>query len=179
MARELAMDATLAGRAGYQLDWSGTWELVTGMPAGELERADPAPLKVTVSFELPAPTRVERLLTTGFGLSRPAVRGMVYSGRIRLPMAIGAKAREDFTIFVFTTPPPSRDPADPVHYRGRRTRGGRLVRVPGGRRRLVLGGGARFPHGSRKTAGSGWPLIAGTTGCRPGRRSRMMRRRFG
>jgi hypothetical protein len=138
MVRELAVDAALASRAGYQLDWSGTWELVTGMPAGELERADPAPLKVTVSFELPVPIRVERLLTAGFGLSRPAVRGMVYSGRIRLPMAIDAKAREDFTIVVFTTPPPPRDPAGPVHQLGRRTRDGRLVRVPGGRRRLVL-----------------------------------------
>ena len=93
MVRELAMDAALAGRAGYQLDWSGTWKLETAMPAGELERADPAPLKVTVSFELPVPIRVERLLTSGFGLSRAAVRGMVYSGRIRLPMAIDAKAR--------------------------------------------------------------------------------------
>ncbi len=138
MVRELAMDAALAGRAGYQLDWSGTWELVTGMPPGELERADPAPLKVTVSFELPVPIRVERLLTAGFGLSRPVLRGMVYSGRIRLPMAIDAKARQDFTLFVFTTPPASRDPAGPVHQLGRRTRDGRLVRVPGGRRRLVL-----------------------------------------
>jgi hypothetical protein len=32
----------------------GTWKLETAMPAGELERADAAPLKVTVSFELPA-----------------------------------------------------------------------------------------------------------------------------
>jgi hypothetical protein len=31
---------------------------------------------------------------------------MVDSGRIRLPMAIDAKAREDFTLFVITTPPP-------------------------------------------------------------------------
>jgi hypothetical protein len=56
-----------------------------------------------------APIRVEKLLTAGFGLSRPAVRGMVDSGRIRLPMAIDAKAREDFTLFVITTPPPSLD----------------------------------------------------------------------
>jgi hypothetical protein len=33
---------------------------------------------------------------------------MVASGRIRLPMAIDAKAREDFTLFV-TTPPPPRE----------------------------------------------------------------------
>jgi hypothetical protein len=138
MVRELVTDAALAGRAGYQLDWSGTWELATGMRPGELERPDPAPLKVAVRFELPVPIRVERLLTTGLGLSRAAVRGMVYSGRIRLPMAIAAKAREDFTVFVFTTPPPSRDPAGPAHQLGRRTRDGRLVRVPGGRRRLAL-----------------------------------------
>jgi hypothetical protein len=56
--------------------------------------------EVIVRFELPAPTRVEKLLTAGFGLSRSAVRGMVDSGRIRLPMAIDAKPREDFTLFV-------------------------------------------------------------------------------
>jgi hypothetical protein len=36
---------------------------------------------------------------------------MVDSGRIRLPMAIDANARENFTLFVITTPPPSRDGA--------------------------------------------------------------------
>jgi hypothetical protein len=36
---------------------------------------------------------------------------MVDSGRIRLPMAIDAKAREDFTLFVITAPPLSRDAA--------------------------------------------------------------------
>jgi RNA-binding protein YlmH len=46
------------------------------------------------------PIRVEKLLATGFGLSRSAVRVMVDSGRIRLPLAIDAKAREDFTVFV-------------------------------------------------------------------------------
>jgi hypothetical protein len=66
-------------------------------------------LKVVIRFELPVPIRVEKLLATGFGLSRSAVRGMVDSGRIRLPMAIDAKAREDFTLFVIATPPPSRD----------------------------------------------------------------------
>jgi len=70
------------------------------MPFRELERADPAPLTVIIRFEIPVPIRVEKLLMTGFGLSRSAVRGMVDSGRIRLPMAIGAKAREDFTLFV-------------------------------------------------------------------------------
>ena len=107
MVRELAMDAALARKAAYQLDWSGTWELETDMPFYELERADPAPLKVIIRFELPVPIRVEKLLTTGFGLSRSTMRGMVDSGRIRLPMAIDAKAREDFT-FIITTRPRSQ-----------------------------------------------------------------------
>ena len=111
MVRHLAMDAALAGKAAYPLDWSGTWELETDMPFYELEREDPAPLEVVIRFELPVPIRVEKLLTTGFGLSRSAVRGMVDSGCIRLPMAIDAKAREDFTLFVITTPPPPREAA--------------------------------------------------------------------
>src|SRR5882757_2014295 len=32
MVRHLAMDAALSGKAGYQLDWTGTWELETDMP---------------------------------------------------------------------------------------------------------------------------------------------------
>jgi hypothetical protein len=100
MVRELAMDGALARKAAYQLDWSGTWVLETGMPSREPERADPAPLTVIIRFEIPVPIRVEKLLMTGFGLSRSAVRGMVGSGRIRLPMAIDAKARDDFTLFV-------------------------------------------------------------------------------
>ena len=111
MVRDLAMDGALAGKAAYRLDWCGTWELETGMPSWELKREDPAPLKVVIRFELPAPIRVETLLAAGFGLGRSAVRGMVDSGRIRLPLAIDAKAREDFTLFVITTPPPSRDAA--------------------------------------------------------------------
>jgi hypothetical protein len=110
MVRDLTMNGALAGKAGYQLDWSGIWELEAGMPSCEPGREDPASLKVIIRFELPAPIRVEKLLTIGFGLSRSAVRGMVDSGRIRLPMAIDAKARDDFTLFV-TTPPPSRDAA--------------------------------------------------------------------
>ena len=105
MVRDLAMDAALAVQAAYQLDWSGTWELETSMPSREPEREDPAPLTVLVRFELPVPIRVEKLLTTGFGLSRSAVRAMVDSGRIRLAMAIDAKAREDFTLFVSSRPP--------------------------------------------------------------------------
>src|SRR5262249_7195871 len=73
------------------------------MPSCELQREDPAPLKVIIRFELPVPIRVEKLPATGFGLSRSAVRGMVDSGRIRLPMAMDAKAREDFTVFVIAT----------------------------------------------------------------------------
>lgn len=106
MVRELAMDGALARKSAYQLDWGGTWELETDMPFYELEREDPAPLKVIIRFELPVPIRVEKLLMTGFGLSRSAMRGMVDSGRIRLPMALDAKAREDFT-FVITTQPRS------------------------------------------------------------------------
>src|SRR5262249_10795255 len=38
MVRDLTMDGALAGKAAYQLDWSGTWELETDMPSSELER---------------------------------------------------------------------------------------------------------------------------------------------
>jgi hypothetical protein len=107
MVRRLAMDGALAGKAGYRLDWSGTWELETDMPFYELDRESPAPLEVVIGFELPAPIRVEKLLMAGFGLSRSAAKSMVDSGHIRLPMAIDAKAREDFTLFVTTTTPPS------------------------------------------------------------------------
>lgn len=109
IARHLAMDASLASSAGYRLDWNGTWELETDMPFYELERADASPLEVVIRFELPAPIRVEKLLMAGFGLSRSAARGMVDSGRIRLPMAVGARAREDFTLFVITTAPSSSE----------------------------------------------------------------------
>lgn len=111
MVRHLAMDAALAGKAAYRLDWGGTWDLETDMPFYDLERADPPPLEVVVRFEIPAPIRVEKLLTTGFGLSRSTVRGMVDSGRIRLPMAVDAKAREDFTFFVVAAPALPRDAA--------------------------------------------------------------------
>ncbi len=100
MVRDLAMDGALARGAAYRLDWNGTWELETGMPSCELECEDPAPLNVTVRFGLPAPIRVEKLIATGFSLSRSAVRGMAEAGCIRLPIAIGAKAREDFTFSV-------------------------------------------------------------------------------
>ena len=103
LARHLAMDASLASRAGYQLDWNGTWELETDMPFYELEPADPVPLEVMIRYELPAPIRVEKLLMAGLGLSRSAARGMVDAGRIRLPMAVDVRAREDFT-FIITAP---------------------------------------------------------------------------
>lgn len=152
MVRELAMDAGLARSSACQLDWSGTWELGTGLPSGGLEH--PAPLTVTITFEIPVPIRVEKLLTTGFGLSRAAVRGLVYSGRIRLPMAIDAKGREDFTFTVITAAPPSRDPAGSAHRVGRRTREGRLVRVPRGRRRRVLLGSRPCWKGRRRSGRS-------------------------
>jgi len=100
MVRQLTMDAALARRAGHRLDWTGTWELATDMPFYQLAGPDPAPVEVVVRFELPAPVRVAKLLTAGFGLSRPAVRAMVDSGRISLPLAIDAKARAGFSFFV-------------------------------------------------------------------------------
>ncbi|MFB9361278.1 DUF1062 domain-containing protein [Actinoplanes nipponensis] len=100
LVRRLAMDAGLARRAAYRLDWGGAWELETDLPFHDLRGGEPASLEVVVRFELPAPIRVEKLLTAGFGLSRPAVRGMVDSGRIRLPRPLGARVREDFTLFV-------------------------------------------------------------------------------
>jgi hypothetical protein len=99
MVRRLTMDTALAGRTGYQLDWNGTWELETDLPFHDIGSADTAPMEVVVRFELPAPVRVEKLLMAGFGLSRSAVRGLVDSGRIRLPMAVDAKAREGFSFF--------------------------------------------------------------------------------
>jgi hypothetical protein len=104
MVRRLALDAALAGKTAYRLDWSGTWELETDLPFYDIESDDPQSLEVVIRFELPAPIRVERLLTAGFGMSRSAVRGLVDSGRIRLSMAIDAKVREDFTLFVITSP---------------------------------------------------------------------------
>ncbi|WP_237774075.1 DUF1062 domain-containing protein [Actinosynnema sp. ALI-1.44] len=100
MVRTLAMDAALAGRAGHRLDWTGTWRLDTDMPFYDLQSEDTASLEVLVRFELPVPVRVEKLLRTGFGLSRTAVRELVGSGRVRLPVAVDAKVRADFTLFV-------------------------------------------------------------------------------
>jgi len=57
-------------------------------------------LKVLISFEVPTPVRVERLLTLGLGRSRAEVRRMVADGRIRLPLALDAKAHQDFELTV-------------------------------------------------------------------------------
>ena len=89
VVRELAMSASLAAKNGYRLDWTGTWEL-------ETDADDPGPRTVLISFELPAPVRVERLLMRGLGLSRGQVRRMVGDGRIRLPLAPDARTHRDF-----------------------------------------------------------------------------------
>lgn len=102
MVRHLAMGATLAGKAAYQLDRNGTYELETDMPFYEIGSADSAPLEVVIRFELPAPTRVKKLLTAGSDRSRSAVKDIVDSRRIHLPIAIDTKVREDFTLSVTT-----------------------------------------------------------------------------
>jgi hypothetical protein len=61
-----------------------------------------------ISFELPAPVRVERLLVLGLGLSRAEVRRMVAEQRIRLPLLLSAKANQDFELTVRGAAP--RDP---------------------------------------------------------------------
>lgn len=94
MVRHLAMDTALAGRSAYRLDWTDTWHLETDVHPCDV------PAEVTVRFELPAPIRVEKLLTAGLGRSRAAVRHLVESGRVVLPMALDVKVREDFTLFV-------------------------------------------------------------------------------
>jgi hypothetical protein len=98
VVRELTMSASLASKNGYRLDWTGTWELATDTPF--YSPADPAALRVLISFELPAPVRVERLLMLGLCLSRGEVRRMVADGRIRSPLALDAKAHQDFELVV-------------------------------------------------------------------------------
>ena len=67
VVRELAMSASLAAKNEYHASTgTGTWELQTDMPCYSPD--DPAPLTVLISFELPAPVRVERLLMLGLGL---------------------------------------------------------------------------------------------------------------
>lgn len=90
VVRELTMSASLAAKNGYRLDWTDTWALEADAPT------DTTPLRVRISFELPAPIRVERLLVLGLGRSRTEIRRMVADGRIDLPMAPDAKAHQDF-----------------------------------------------------------------------------------
>lgn len=103
MVRRLLHESP-SGGPGYRLDWTGTWELDTDMPFYDVEREDAPPLEVLVRFEVPAPVRMENLLTAGLNLSRSAVRGMVRGGRIRVPSAVDAKVRSDFTFFVHAGP---------------------------------------------------------------------------
>jgi len=98
MVRVRTMSASLAARNGYRLDWTGTWQLETDTPFYAPD--DRAPLRVLISFELPAPVRVERLLMLGLGLSRAEVRRMAADGRIRSPLALDAKAHQDFELTV-------------------------------------------------------------------------------
>lgn len=98
VVRGLTMSASLAAKNGYRLDWTAAWELETRTPLYALD--DPTPLTVQVSFELPAPIRVERLLMRGFGLSRTEIRRMVGDGRIRLPLALDTKVHQDFELTV-------------------------------------------------------------------------------
>lgn len=98
VVREVTMSASLAAKNGYRLDWADTWELDTDAPFYVID--DPAVLNVLVTFELPAPIRVERLLMLGLGISRTEVRRMVKDGRILLPMAPDAKVHRDFELIV-------------------------------------------------------------------------------
>ena len=98
VVRELTMSASLAAKNGYRLDWTGTWELETDTPF--YSPGDPASLRVLISFELPAQVRVECLLMLGLGLSRAEVRRMVADGRLRLPLALDAKAHQDFELTI-------------------------------------------------------------------------------
>ena len=100
MVRALVMNASLAAKSGYRLDWTGTWQFETDLPFYSPQ--DRQSLTVLVGFELPAPIRVERLLMLGLGLSRGEVRRMVASERVRLPpaLALEAKAQQDFEFTV-------------------------------------------------------------------------------
>ena len=98
MVRALTMSASLAAQIGYRLDWGGTWRLETDAPF--YSPLEPESLTVLVGFELPVPIRVERLLMLGLNVSRGEARRMVASGRVRLPMDLGAKAYQDFEFTV-------------------------------------------------------------------------------
>ncbi|MEV6238313.1 DUF1062 domain-containing protein [Lentzea sp. NPDC051838] len=81
--------------AQRKLDWTGTWELETDLPFYDIDNA--AELEVFVRFELPVPIRLEKLLTRGFGLSRPVLKRLVDAGRITLPTKVDARVRGDFS----------------------------------------------------------------------------------
>ncbi|WP_052391273.1 DUF1062 domain-containing protein [Streptomyces sp. NRRL B-24484] len=142
VVRELTTNASLAAKNGYRLDWAGTWTLEARTPLHALD--GPIPLTVHVGFELPVPVRVERLLMLGLGLSRTAVRRMVGDGRIRVPLALDAKAHRDFELTVHggaaAGTAPDADPAEPAG-------------TPSG----VRGG---VGHGARQAAPRPWPHSA-------------------
>ena len=62
------------------------------------------------------PVRVERLLTLGLGRSRAEVRRMVADGRIRLPLALDAKAHQDFEFTVDGSGVPASRPGSGLVY---------------------------------------------------------------
>jgi hypothetical protein len=64
-----------------------------------------------ITLELPAPVRVERLLMLRLGLSRAEVRRMVADQRIHLPLALSAKAKQDFELTVDVGGSPRTPPA--------------------------------------------------------------------
>ena len=81
---ELTMSASLAAKNGYRLDWTGTRELETD--TSFYSPCDPASLRVLISFELPAPFRVERLLMLGLvGQQHLVMLGGVRRDVRRLP----------------------------------------------------------------------------------------------
>jgi hypothetical protein len=103
--RDVVVNTSLAARAMYRLDWTGTWSLDSDAPFYTPE--DPAPVNIAVRFELPVPIRVEKLLMLGFGLSRSRVSGIVASGRVLLPdgVNVDTRMRGDFTLTVTAGPP--------------------------------------------------------------------------
>ncbi|HEX6342515.1 DUF1062 domain-containing protein [Umezawaea sp.] len=108
----LAADPTLATRNQYRLDWTDTWYLDTDTQFYDV--TDGTPLEVVVRFELPAPIRVEKLVTAGLNTTRPTARNLVAEGHLHLPLPLRSKARTDFT-FHLTPPntPPNTRPNTP------------------------------------------------------------------
>ena len=147
MVRELTMSAPLAAKNRYRLDWAGTWKLETDTPVYPLD--DLTPLRVLISFELRAPVRVERLLTLGLGLSRAEVRRMVADGRIRLPLALDAKAHQNFEFTVDR----DRSPRPPPGLEAVTRAGSGLVHVVDDEQRHMAGlRGRRRPRGEVEDA---------------------------